>query len=77
MLGDGIRFKVKRDKSDLSSILTDDGSVSIAMSPSDRSYRPSSVWKDDAQMAVIAPWARSFERIGPAKTHREGDLEMV
>lgn len=75
MLGDGMRFKVQRGKNDLSESLDTNASVSLDMSL-DR-HRQSSVWKDDAQMALIAPWTRSFERIDPVKSHRDVELEMV
>lgn len=75
MLGDGMRFKVQRGKNDLYESLDANGST-LDMSPDQRQYQ-SSVWKDDAQMALIAPWTRSFERIDPVKPHRDVDMEMV
>ncbi|KAG0084381.1 Palmitoyltransferase [Podila epicladia] len=76
MLGDGMRFKVQRGKNDLSESFDANGSVTLDMSPGRHQYQ-SSVWKDDAQMALIAPWTRSFERIDPVKPHRDADMEMV
>ncbi|KAF9404109.1 Palmitoyltransferase [Podila epigama] len=73
MLGDGLMFKVKRGKHEMfDSMLSEDGSVSINMAP-----HTSSKWKDDDQMALIAPWTRSFERVEPVNSNRDINMEMV